>query len=165
LAYPAMLTYLPNGLLGLVLASLIAAFMSTISTHLNWGASYLTNDVYKRFVNKDATEKQLVNLGRIATVFLMILAAVVATFLETAKEAFDIILLIGAGTGLIFVQAGSQLSNRQKRQDYLMIKKKIKANYHSKYFVCLSDALRSTVPYLLLDIGFMAIRLRRLFRR
>ncbi len=103
LAYPAMLTYLPSGLLGLVIASLIAAFMSTISTHLNWGASYITNDVYKRFVKPEATEKELVLLGRIATVILMGLAAMTAMFLETAKEAFDIILLIGAGTGLIFI--------------------------------------------------------------
>lgn len=103
LAYPAMLSYLPSGLLGLVVASLIAAFMSTISTHLNWGSSYIANDFYKRFINKDATEKQLVNLGRLSTVVLMILAALLALELESALDAFNIILLIGAGTGLIFI--------------------------------------------------------------
>jgi len=103
LAYPAMLSYLPKGLLGLVVASLIAAFMSTISTHLNWGSSYITNDVYRRFVNKDAEEKDLVRVGRVSTVVLMIAAGIVALYLENAKEAFDIIVLMGAGTGLIFI--------------------------------------------------------------
>ena len=103
LAYPAMLTYLPSGLLGLVVASLIAAFMSTISTHLNWGSSYIANDFYKRFINKEATEKELVNLGRISTIVLMVLAAFLALRLESALDAFNIILLIGAGTGLIFI--------------------------------------------------------------
>lgn len=103
LAYPAMLTFLPPGLLGLVIASLIGAFMSTISTHLNWGASYLANDFYKRFVNPQATENEVVKWGRIATVILMILAALLALELESALDAFNIILLIGAGTGLIFI--------------------------------------------------------------
>ncbi len=103
LAYPAMLTYLPAGLLGLVLASLISAFMSTISTHLNWGSSYVVNDFYKRFVNKQATEKRLVLVGRISTVIMMLLAAGLALVLEQAKEAFDLILQIGAGTGLLFI--------------------------------------------------------------
>ncbi len=103
IAYPAMLTLLPKGLIGLVLASLIAAFMSTLSTHLNWGASYLTSDLYKRFINRDATDAQLVRFGRISTGVLMALAMVVALFLENAKEAFDIVILVGAGTGLIFI--------------------------------------------------------------
>ncbi len=103
LAYPAMLSFLPHTLLGLVIASLIAAFMSTISTHLNWGASYLVNDFYKRFVNTDASEQQLVFFGRIATVVLMVLAAILALLLENALQAFNIILQIGAGTGLIFI--------------------------------------------------------------
>lgn len=103
LAYPAMLTFLPSGLLGLVIASLVGAFMSTISTHLNWGASYLTNDFYKRFINPKATEADLIKWGRISTVVLMILAALLALELESALDAFNIILLIGAGTGLIFI--------------------------------------------------------------
>lgn len=103
LAYPAMLTYLPQGLLGIVIASLIAAFMSTISTHLNWGSSYIVNDFYKRFVNETASEKELVNIGRISTLVLMILSAVIALFLQSAKAAFDIIVLMGAGTGLLFI--------------------------------------------------------------
>ncbi len=103
LAYPAMLTYLPSGLLGLVIASLIGALMSTISTHLNWGSSYIANDFYKRFLNPAATEKDLVRVGRISTVLLMILAALLALQFESALDAFNVILLIGAGTGLIFI--------------------------------------------------------------
>jgi Na+/proline symporter len=103
LAYPAMLSYLPHGLLGLVVASLIAAYMSTISTHLNWGSSYIVNDFYRRFVRPDATEKQLVLAGRISTVLLMVAACALAPFLENAKRAFDLILQIGAGTGLLFI--------------------------------------------------------------
>lgn len=103
LAYPAMLTYLPKGLLGLVVASLIAAFMSTISTHLNWGSSYIVNDVYKRFFEPEASEKSMVLVGRISTVILMICSAFVALYIKNAKQAFDIIVLLGAGTGLIFI--------------------------------------------------------------
>ncbi len=103
LGYPAMLTFIPAGLLGLVVASLIAAFMSTISTHLNWGASYLVSDVYQRFINPDASEKTLVGLGRILTVVLMILASLFALVLDNALGAFQILLQIGAGTGLLFI--------------------------------------------------------------
>ena len=103
IAYPVMMTLLPKGLFGLVVASLVAAYMSTIGTHLNWGASYVVNDFYKRFVKPDATEKQMVSMGRLLTVVLMLLAAVVALWLENAKQAFDILLQIGAGTGLIFI--------------------------------------------------------------
>lgn len=103
LAYPAMLTYLPAGLLGLVLASLISAFMSTISTHLNWGSSYVVNDFYKRFIEPEADEKKLVLIGRISTAAMMVLAALLSLVLSEAKEAFDLILTIGAGTGLLFI--------------------------------------------------------------
>ena len=103
LAYPAMLTFLPAGLLGLVLASLISAFMSTISTHLNWGSSYVVNDFYKRFIDKEAPEKKLVLVGRISTAVMMLLAVSLSIVLEEAKEAFDLILQIGAGTGLLFI--------------------------------------------------------------
>lgn len=103
LAYPAMMTLLPAGLLGLVLASLMAAFMSTISTHLNWGSSYVVNDFYKRFVKPEASEKELVIVGRISTFALMAFAALFALALQNALQAFNILLQIGAGTGAIFI--------------------------------------------------------------
>ena len=103
LAYSAMLTKLPTGLLGLVLASLVAAYMSTISTHLNWGASYVVNDFYKQQVNPSATDKQLVRVGRLSTVILMVFSAFLALLLTNALQLFDIILMFGAGTGLIFI--------------------------------------------------------------
>ena len=103
LAYPAMLTFLPAGLLGLVIASLVAAFMSTISTHLNWGSSYVVNDFYQRFIKPDASEKELVMVGRVSTVLLMIFAALFALVLSNALQAFGILLQIGAGTGAIFI--------------------------------------------------------------
>ena len=103
LAYPAMLTFLPHGLLGIVLTSLIAAYMSTISTHLNWGASYIVNDFYKQNINPDASEKTLVNVGKLSTVVLMIISAGLALSFTNALEIFDFILMFGAGTGLIFL--------------------------------------------------------------
>ena len=103
IAYPAMLSKLPSGLLGIVLASLAAAFMSTISSHLNWGASYISIDFYKRFIYSEASEKEIVLVGRISTVFLMILAGFVALELNDALDAFQILLQIGAGTGSIFL--------------------------------------------------------------
>lgn len=103
LAYSAMLTKLPSGLLGLVLASLVAAYMSTISTHLNWGSSYIVNDFYKQQINPDASEKRLVAVGRISTVVLMICSALLALVLQNALQLFDVILMFGAGTGLIFI--------------------------------------------------------------
>ncbi|MDG2147527.1 MAG: Na+:solute symporter [Flavobacteriaceae bacterium] len=103
LAYPAMMTLLPSGLLGLLLASLAAAFMSTIASHLNWGSSYVVNDFYKRFLKPDATDRQMVGLGRLTTVILMIFSASLALLLSNALQAFNILLQIGAGTGLIFI--------------------------------------------------------------
>ena len=103
IAYPAMLTYLPHGFLGMVIASLIAAYMSTMASHINWGSSYIVNDFYKRFVKPEASEKELVLVGRISTVGLMLLAFVVALLLSNALQAFHILLQIGAGTGLIFI--------------------------------------------------------------
>lgn len=103
LAYSAMLTFLPTGLIGIVLASLIAAVMSTLSTHLNWGSSYVVNDFYLRFLKPQATDKELVLVGRISTVLLMVLAAFLALALSNALEAFNILLQIGAGTGAIFI--------------------------------------------------------------
>ena len=103
IAYPAMLSLLPTGLLGLVLASLIAAFMSTISSHLNWGASYISIDFYKRFIKKNASEKEVVRAGKLSTVILMILAGFVSLQLSDSLGAFNILLQIGAGTGSIFL--------------------------------------------------------------
>jgi Na+/proline symporter len=103
LAYSAMLTKLPSGLLGLVLASLIAAYMSTISTQLNWGSSYIVYDFYKQQINPEASEKRLVAVGRISTVLLMILSALLALLLQNALQLFNLLLVFGAGTGLIFI--------------------------------------------------------------
>lgn len=104
IAYPVMLTFLSPGWLGLVVASLIAAFMSTISTHLNWGSSYLVNDFYQRFLRQGASEKELVGAGRVSTVLLMLISGILAlTILENASQAFNILLLSGAGTGAIFL--------------------------------------------------------------
>ena len=104
IAYPVMMTKLSAGWLGLVVASLIAAVMSTISTHLNWGASYIVSDFYQRFIKPDASEKEQVVVGRISTVLLMVFSAVLAlTILKDATQAFDILLLSGAGSGAIYL--------------------------------------------------------------
>jgi len=103
LAYSAMLTKLPSGLLGVVLASLVAAYMSTISTQLNWGSSYIVYDFYKQQINPHASEKRLVAVGRISTVVLMIFSAALALLLQNALQLFDVLLAFGAGTGLIFI--------------------------------------------------------------
>ncbi|MFM2392354.1 MAG: hypothetical protein RLZZ546_331 [Bacteroidota bacterium] len=103
LAFPAMLSFLPNGLLGMVIVSLIAALMSTLSTHLNWGSSYIVNDLYSRFYKPQASEKELVRVGQVSTVILMFLGGFAALLMENAKSSFDIILQIGAGTGLLFI--------------------------------------------------------------
>ena len=103
LAYSAMLTKLPSGLLGVVLASLIAAYMSTISTQLNWGSSYLVFDFYKQQINPNATEKQMVAVGRLSTVVLMVLSAFLALAMQNAMDVFNLLLSFGAGTGLIFI--------------------------------------------------------------
>lgn len=103
LAYPAMLTKLPTGLLGLVLASLISAYMSTISTQLNWGSSYIVYDFYKRQINPEASQKRLVAVGRLSTVLLMVLSTLFALLLQNAMQLFNLLLVFGAGTGLIFI--------------------------------------------------------------
>ncbi|MBC8257284.1 MAG: Na+:solute symporter [Candidatus Marinimicrobia bacterium] len=102
-AYPAMLTLLPSGLLGLVAASLIAAFMSTMSTQVNLGASYLVNDFYHRFIKPDASEKHLVSIGRMFTVISIFLGGGLGLMLTSAGQAFNLLLMIGAGTGLIYI--------------------------------------------------------------
>ncbi len=103
LAYPAMLSLLPEGLLGLVAASLLAAFMSTMSTQLNLGASYLVNDFWVRFIRPDATDAEQVRAGRLATVVSLMLGSGLGLLLTDAGQAFNLLLLIGAGTGGLFI--------------------------------------------------------------
>lgn len=103
IAYPAMLKFLPVGFIGLMVGGLIAANSSTILTHLNWGASYLVHDFYRRFIKKDATEKHYVAAGRIVTVLLFVCSSALVFVLDTAKDAFDVILQVGAGTGLLYL--------------------------------------------------------------
>jgi len=103
MAYPAMLKFLPAGFLGLMVAGLLAAYVSTLSTHLNWGTSYLVHDGYRRFIRPGASEAHYVRVGRIATALLMILSACLTFFLESARQTFEILLSVGAGTGLIYL--------------------------------------------------------------
>ncbi|PYR91921.1 MAG: Na+:solute symporter [Acidobacteria bacterium] len=103
IAYPAMLKFLPVGFIGLMVGGLIAANSSTILTHLNWGASYLVHDFYRRFIRRDADERHYVRAGRVATIILFFCSSGLVYLLDTAKNAFDIILQIGAGTGLLYL--------------------------------------------------------------
>jgi SSS family solute:Na+ symporter len=103
IAYPAMLTFLPVGWLGLMVAGLLSAYVSTIVTHLNWGTSYLVHDLYRRFLRPDATESHYVGVGRWVTALLMVLASGVTFFLDTASAGFTLLLSIGAGTGLLYL--------------------------------------------------------------
>jgi SSS family solute:Na+ symporter len=103
IAYPAMLTLLPHGLLGLLVASLLSAYVSTMSTHLNWGASYLVHDFYRRFIRPGAGERHLVRVSRLVTAALMVVAGAVTFLIDTAGEGFQLLLSIGAGTGLLYL--------------------------------------------------------------
>lgn len=103
MAYPAMLRFLPPGVLGLMVAGLLAAYVSTIATHLNWGTSYLVHDLYRRFVTADASERHYVRVGRLVTALLMVLAALLTYVLDTARASFELLLSIGAGTGLLYL--------------------------------------------------------------
>lgn len=103
IAYPAMLRFLPAGFLGLMVGGLIAANSSTILTHLNWGASYLVHDFYRRFIRRDAVEKHYVFAGRLTTIGLFLSSSVLVFFMETAQDSFNIILQVGAGTGLLYL--------------------------------------------------------------
>jgi Na+/proline symporter len=103
IAFPAMLRFLPVGWMGLMLGGLIAANSSTILTHLNWGASYLVHDFYRRFIKTDAPDKHYVVAGRIATVILFVGSSAMVFALDTAKDSFDVIMQVGAGTGLIYL--------------------------------------------------------------
>lgn len=103
IAYPAMLKFLPAGFVGLMVGGLVAANSSTILTHLNWGASYLVHDFYRRFINQNGEERHYVFAGRVVTVLLFLLSSAVVYLLDTAKDTFDIILQVGAGTGLLYL--------------------------------------------------------------
>jgi SSS family solute:Na+ symporter len=103
IAYPAMVSKLGPGMLGIVIASIMAAYMSTIGTHLNWGSSYAVNDFYKRFIKPHASEKELVRMGRVCTILLMIAAGGLSLLLTSATQAFNILLLSGAGSGAIYL--------------------------------------------------------------
>ena len=102
-AYSAMLVFLPHGVLGLMVAGLLAAYVSTISTHLNWGTSYLVHDLYRRFIRTDADERHYVMMGRIVTGLLMLCAAGMTFLLESARTSFELLLSIGAGSGLLYL--------------------------------------------------------------
>ncbi len=103
IAYPAMISKMPKGWLGLIIASLIAAYMSTIATHLNWGSSYFVQDFYVRFVNRNCSPAKAVLVGRLAMLSLLLLSALVALWMRNAKDSFNILLQVGAGTGLIYI--------------------------------------------------------------
>ncbi|MFP5354420.1 MAG: sodium:solute symporter family protein [Gemmatimonadota bacterium] len=103
MAYPAMLKFLPAGFLGMMIAGMLAAYVSTISTHLNWGTSYLVHDVYRRFVKHGASEAHYVMVGRLVTAMLMVLAAGLTFVLDSARQSFELLMSIGAGTGLLYL--------------------------------------------------------------
>jgi Na+/proline symporter len=103
MAYPAMLKFLPAGWIGLMVGGLIAANSSTILTHLNWGASYLVHDFYRRFLHRGDTEKHYVKAGRWATIILFVLSSATVFVLQTAQDNFNIMLQVGAGTGLLYL--------------------------------------------------------------
>ena len=103
IAFPAMLRFLPTGWIGLMVGGLIAANSSTILTHLNWGASYLVHDFYRRFIRSDAPEKHYVLAGRLATILLFFASSATVFFLQTAQDSFNLMLQVGAGTGLLYL--------------------------------------------------------------
>jgi Na+/proline symporter len=102
-AFPAMLKFLPVGFVGLMIGGLLAANSSTILTHLNWGSSYLVHDFYRRFIRTNASEAHYVNAGRLSTVLLYLFAALLSLIMSSAQQAFQVLLSIGAGTGLLYI--------------------------------------------------------------
>lgn len=103
MAYPAMLGFLPSGWLGLMLAGLLAAYVSTITTHLNWGTSYLVHDLYRRFVRPEQTDRHYVFVGRMTTALLMLAASLLTLVLDSARATFELLMSVGAGTGLLYL--------------------------------------------------------------
>lgn len=160
-AYSLMLTKLPAGWMGLTLASLAAAYMSTISTHLNWGSSYIVNDVWKRFVHPQASARELVWMGRLSTVLLMVLAGIFALQLSNAVAVFQIMLSIGAGTGLLFMLRWFWWRINAASEIVAMISSFIFACYfqiwHSKLFpdVVLEPWEKTVYPVILTTVCWM----------
>src|SRR5690348_1232421 len=103
MAYSAMLKFLPVGFLGVMVAGMLAAYVSTLSTHLNWGTSYLVHDFYRRFARQNADERHYVFVGRVITGVLMVVAAAVTFVLDSARQSFNLLMSVGAGTGLIYL--------------------------------------------------------------
>ncbi|MGK7311630.1 MAG: sodium:solute symporter family protein [Candidatus Longimicrobiales bacterium M2_2A_002] len=104
LGYPRlMLDFLPAGILGLVVASLVAAFMSTVSTAINWAASYITNDLYARFVRPEADDRELVWFARMASVLVTVLGATAAFYADSVTTVYRLILAVGTGPGLVLI--------------------------------------------------------------
>ncbi len=103
MAYPAMLKFLPHGFLGLMIAGMLAAYVSTIVTHLNWGASYLVHDLWRRFIRPGKPERHYIAVARVVTVLLMVVGGLLTLVLNTAQQAFQLLLSIGAGTGLLYL--------------------------------------------------------------
>ena len=165
LAYSAMLTFLPKGLIGIVLASLIAAVMSTLSTHLNWGSSYVVNDFYSRFVKPDASDKELVAVGRISTVGLMVLAALLATVLSNALEAYPIPddmaylkLLLGVSITTITWVAVTLLTKPEDDEVLLAFYKKVRPASHGwKKLLAKYPDVKEEFGQLPMEIGLMLI--------
>jgi len=151
IAYPAMLTKLPSGLLGLVAASLVAAFMSTMSTQLNLGASYLVNDFYQRFINPKASQKQLIWAARIFTVVSAILGLGLGLYLTDATQAFNLLLLLGAGTGLIYILRWFWWRINAMTEIVAMIASLIIASYFT--FIHQNTGLPTLEPWETLVIG------------
>ena len=102
-AYPGMVARMPRGWQGLIVASLIAAYMSTIATLLNWGSSYVVQDVYLRFIKPQASQRHAVLIGRITMLAMLLVSAWVALQMTTGKTIFHVLLQVGAGTGLIYI--------------------------------------------------------------
>ena len=103
MAYPALMKIVPNGWVGLVAASLMGALFSTIAAHLSMGANYVTNDIWKRFVHENADDRELILVARVSSVILMVVGCILAPFIESAKSGFDLMVQVGAGTGVVFL--------------------------------------------------------------
>ena len=103
MAYPALITIVPNGWVGLVAASLMGALFSTIAAQLSMGANYVSNDVWKRFIRKDASDRELIWVARGASLLLIVLGCVMVPLISSAKAGFDLMVQVGTGTGIIFL--------------------------------------------------------------
>ncbi len=160
IAYSAMLVFLPPVLIGIVVSSLAAAYMSTISTHLNWGSSYVVNDVYVRFIKPEATQKEQVLIGRISTIALMVFGGYVALSMQNAQETFFILLQIGAGTGLLFILRWFWWRINPFSELTAMIVSMCVAFYFAKIYTgALSDSYRLLVGVLITTCSWIFVTL------